>query len=810
MTFRERRFFAHPNEELILHLENTGKMARYYVREQGVTDEKILKLAELTGKSHDIGKYTHFFQNSLNKKERKSDLTSHAPISAAYCNFAIRHALGDEFLAGIGSISVYKHHGDLDFNFQKLSNFAKEFEKPFENYVKEQIDSLDKNKKIIDEELGRIGMPPISQFISEVRKNMLCEHLLGSFKALSQNKDVDGYFRLQLIYSSLLNSDKILSAGINLAQNRPDFERNYFDEWKPKTLSADYLKELRDEVYSKIRNSFLSMLDRETLPHIYTIMAPTGSGKTRAALSLALELRSEVVKRYGYCPRIIYCLPFINIIEQTYSEVEQVLKDQFKSGEQALNRIILKQHSYSLVSNSNDENIPLEEKLLLAQTWESEIIITTFVQLLETLIGNKSSMLIKFNKIYGSIIIMDEVQAIDNKFWPLVKRVISDMSKHSFFILMSATLPRLLVPDEAVNLTEDNARWYQKTDRVKFEYKKGTFSIESLSDFVMTELNNAKSIAIILNKIKESVDLYRLLKNKLCEKYGNQKVRYVNEYTDLTDEEIYTAYLSTNLVPKHRMEVIQRIKAVLESPKTCKLILVCTQVIEAGLDIDFDIVIRDMAPLDSIVQSAGRCNRNAIKGDGGSCYIVEVAYEGKNTYSTVYGEVPVEATKNLLNSTFKERDLPDMIRRYYEELKTRKAIEENECSRQIIEAMSAINMADVGKFKLICEPEKASVLVEIDKEAVVYRHELEDLISRWKEACNQKDLNEIMNLRAKIKLRNILLSNYVIDTYFVESLPEALDPVWKTSKYVSSSELEKYYDKETGLKIRDEAYGNII
>jgi CRISPR-associated endonuclease/helicase Cas3 len=413
--------------------------------EVGVKDEVLLQAAELIGKSHDFGKYTKYFQERVRDElkgkkgwRHNRELYSHAPLSAAYAAWAAKQLFNDPFIVAASMLCVREHHCNLRVRFSELSSILEGIlDNP--NYRK-QVDSLSACVDSISAELESLGLPSLHGFLDAFKNGM--QEVLDALKLASfRNYNIDDLYKLLLVFSALIDSDKKEAAGID-AGVRTDIPADVVDRYVSEKFGhiGGQMAELRRELYEEVMKALDEKLRGPEIPRIMTITAPTGSGKTLLALSVALKIREKIFRDTGHRARIIYVLPYINIIEQTYDVFSNVLGT---GGTSPPIHVLLKHHHLYYPQDDEDEG-SLEEKLMLVESWESEIVVTTLVQFLGTLIGTRNSMLKKFHKLYGSIIILDEVQAIPIEYWRLVREAVQALSKYSYIIFMSATMPMML------------------------------------------------------------------------------------------------------------------------------------------------------------------------------------------------------------------------------------------------------------------------------------------------------------------------------------------------------------------------------
>jgi len=801
-------FYSHPGKPLVEHLDAVGRRARAILEAQGISNGELLKTAELVGKLHDFGKYTIYFQryikssDSDNKRLSINDeLRHHSPLSALFCAWLVNRKLSRPLLTLASLASVKHHHGSLYIPpMNDLRKWVKDFLNG--NVVRKQLKSLEECLPQIENELMSIGVNGLDEFLTECKAEKPLKEVLDVLKKLEEEIDdnVDDAFErmyvVQLIFSALIAADKSEAGHIlKLAKDmsdRPRIPYNFIDSHRPKSSCSPSLQYVREQVHKRAHQTLNALIRNNKIPRIMKITAPTGAGKTATALSIALKLREYIEKTEEITPRIIYCLPYINIIEQTHDVISKSLE---KEGLEPEPSILLKHHHLSLVTDDADDEKPVEDRLLAVDSWDSEIIVTTFVQLFETLLGIRNRMLLKFHKLFGSIIILDEVQTLRMELWKLVRDALRSLSKHSWIILMSATSPDMLTPEGSVELVQGYEELYDVLDRVTYIYRNEDMTPEELAHFA-TDLwvnSNPSSMAVILNTIPSSIHVYHEIKKALKE----EVIPLTNEVDekDLHDmDEAVIGYLSTNIIPRERLRRIKIMKKLLEEGR--RVILVCTQVIEAGVDLDFDVLIRDLAPLDSIIQSGGRCNRHGLK-EKGQVYIIKVVADGKPTYREVYGRLSVEeATLPVLKTEIDESKILETIKEYFDKVKIIKSLEYSEESIKTLEHIKNLWLIELSNFSLIEKRPQISIFIEIDNEA---KEELE----KFKSILALYRIEKTFNNRTLLRLHRTQLENYIVETWYKKGVPSQTIAPNLDIRYVGKDEVPTYYDLETGLKVID-------
>jgi CRISPR-associated endonuclease/helicase Cas3 len=322
-----------------------------------------------------------------------------------------------------------------------------------------------------------------------------------------------------------------------------------------------------------ILNQCLSAADLP--PGLFSLTVPTGGGKTLSSLAFALKHALRFGKK-----RIIYVIPYTSIIEQNAA----VFRDILGAG------AVLEHHS-----NYEPEEEDHRSRLA-SENWDVPLIVTTNVQFFESLFGNRSSRCRKIHRIANSVVILDEAQMLPV---PLLKPSLEALRElalnyRTTIVLCTATQPALSTSEtfkdglEGVReITPDPTALYQAFKRVD------TVKLPSLADDELAErLNEYRQVLCVVNTRKHARQLYE----RLSDKEGR-------------------FHLSALMCPAHRTEVLDRIRAALANGDPCRVI--STQLVEAGVDIDFPVVFRSISGVDSIAQAAGRCNREGkLMGNG--------------------------------------------------------------------------------------------------------------------------------------------------------------------------------------------------
>lgn len=755
------QFYSHPDVLLINHLKDVFDINEKLFNAEEKEVYKIIAFC------HDFGKYTTYFQRHLLNQET-SELSKHGFISAVFGSFIALKKFNNYYPIYV-YLSILHHHGNLETPTEHLpANFKRIDDGDF--WVKDKVDifykqleDIKKNKEYILKDYETVGFGKYFNEFLDVRVEDVLLSLRKLHYKLDRVNDELHYVKVMCFYSALISADK-LSASKTYVPNIgfADYE----------ILDIARLEKIKDKkdingVRSEIFNKVIYGIENNKDKNMFTITAPTGTGKTYAGFFAALKFRQQI----GNNRKIIYALPFTSIIDQNYDVLEELfLKiDEFQKSK---GRFLIKHHSMADIEyiDENRDYSKSQEELLI-ENWDSGVVVTTFVQLLETLIGNRNRMLKKFIGLKGAIILLDEVQAIDIKYYPLIDFVFN-MACNNLdlkIIMMTATKPAIL--SGAVELLGECEKYFKLFNRTRLIPKLNSITIDHFLEEFKSRLEN-KSYLIVSNTINQSLEIYKGLK----------------------DLEIDVYYLSTNLVPKHRKQRIEEINKRLK--KGDKIILVSTQVVEAGVDFDFDVVIRDLAPLDSIIQCAGRCNRNGLK-EIGDVYVYKMVDDDANLFSKhVYGLTSVNITREILEGydEIKESEYYNLINSYFEKVIEKK---EKDTSRGFIDSIKKLLYTDnkyaISRFSLIEDNTGyIDVFIEVDDEAT-------KTLEKYSEVLTIEDFQR--RREEYLKIKNDL------NKYFISVPNKMFKKFTKTQStkgifVLPHIAIEEYYDINTGL-IRD-------
>lgn len=801
---------SHPNVKLEDHLKEVVNWGEFYKSELTCKlldeiDDDILSSFFIF---HDVGKSTEFFQKYIRNEKVESNLKSHALISAML--FLYYHILNkniDKYEDVIVAMAyaILKHHGNLK-EFTEIDNIITEDMRENQEdeiliiqyrsiklEIRDKLIQLRLNEIVIEEIFNRDSEKFVEDLIKffhkRRRRNRTPLRLMK--KNSERSIELKGYFMIQFFYSLLIDSDKSQVALINreLAK-RVDVKvdvRNYISNSSKKESE---LNKLRTKALKEVEDN----LDNSS--SIYTLTLPTGLGKTLNSFNFAFKLREKLYNSTNKKYRIIYVMPFMSIIDQNAKVLESVIKSELNISNdknKLSHNILCKHHHLTEIEWITNENTLLDKNSsqMLIEGWNSEIVITTFWQFFTTLTGHKNATQRKFNKLCNSIVIIDEIQALPVKYYKFINYMLTEFTKlmDSKIIVMTATQPYIFDSDKSLELC-DYVKYYKNLNRTKIINNFDDSKL--LEEFVdEIEIENKKTYLFILNTIESCKSLFFLLKDK----FYNKKI----------------TYLSTMLPPKERFYRIEKIK------KNEFDIVVSTQLVEAGVDINFNFVYRDFAPLPMIFQSAGRGNREGEEQEQAKIYIVKLKDSNGLYCDKIYkhSKTELNITEKLLKDydELNESEFMGIIEKYFREISDER-VKSQHVSNALLEGAKkgwfykedydlTNEILPMNAFELIDnDVEKFQVFIELDEHAKII---WKDYLKLIEDGCDEKDKWEY---RIKIKDIQRQMAEYVVNIN-VSTKSKYNKPPMDSNQmyyYVCNMDIENFYNFETGYGVDTGAF----
>lgn len=575
------------------HLLAVKALAEDYGQTLGVKH-----MAGLAGMLHDVGKYTPEFLEYITLAVQNPDAppkrgsVDHATAGGRLLfNLFHNPAVNGKYtaiLAEIISNCIISHHGYLH------------------DYMSPELQST-YLKRVRDKELIHFDEAVELFFQHIMVKAQLEQYVLEASKELEiilhKNENTPSEQTIMLltkfIFSMLIDADRTNTRCFEEAEeqnestpfNVQDLFQTYYDRLMD-TLE-DYASQENAETPINVLRAQMSQQCEEFADRpsgIYTLSIPTGGGKTLASFRYALKHAKQYKKK-----RIIYVVPYTTIIEQNANELRKIVQDD---------RYILEHHSNIVMPEQDDidsENegiMNLNQQFQLARdNWDYPIIFTTMVQFLNAFYEDGSRNIRRLHHLSDAVIIFDEVQKVPVTCISLFNQAVNFLHEYanSSILLCTATQPELDFVKQKLNIQPQGeivSDLHLVTEAFKrvnvFDHTEESMTTESLTEFVLQRSNEHNSILIILNTKGVVRALYDRLKQE--------------------DGEISIYHLSTSMCATHRFDILDKVKDDLKNKRP--VICISTQLIEAGVDISFECVIRSLAGLDSIAQAAGRCNRH--------------------------------------------------------------------------------------------------------------------------------------------------------------------------------------------------------
>ena len=721
------------------HIEGVAHHCALFLEEAGLPE--LAPLGRLLAQLHDAGKAQPAFQRYiLGKSDQK------APHSAAGALLATQllpslpkgHPLKRTRIAQLLAYAISGHHRGL-YDYGELENKLKD------------IDTKDRCKKLE-------GV--LSELMSEVQ-NWVKEHGVRTEAYLRKlasrvEEEEQAQALIRLLFSCLVDAD-FLDTEAFVDKERKGRRHEATSRYAPlETLRDRLTKHMEgfstEGKINEARRAFLNQCRAHgrTCPKgYYSLFLPTGGGKTLSSMAWALEtaLKHEA-------KRIIYVIPYTSIITQTAGIFREIFGEEN----------VLEHHSD--ISFSGDEASQEAERYertrLLAENWDAPIIVTTNVQFFESLFSHKVSRSRKVHSIANSVVVFDEVQMFPTKFLHPMLRLLEDLRwiYSTQLLFCSATLPPFdkdhSSPFKKVNdfhqlsdaiqpIVPEDPELFKVFNRVIYHLEEKEYTTKELAE----ELSQHDSALCIVNSRRDASQLYHALLEE------GKKAQDV-------------IHLSRNMCSAHLKERIAEVRYRLKAG--IPTLVISTQLIEAGVDIDLPIVYRAMSGLDSIVQAGGRCNREGKRPVPGEVYVFSLSDGGKAVGAIAQGQ---NATRFLLDND-KEHTRPSMplelieayYNRYYASI-------ESFDTKNIAESLYDEDEAKRWRFDFQQASEDFQLIDNVDRDLFVPYGKGKELLERLEEHTlylNYRTMRELQQYHVAISKwryeeleKARLLSEIVVD-----------------------------------------------
>lgn len=753
----------------------------------------LAETAYLTGLLHDMAKVTKVFQQYIcdstanpTDKSLKGSI-NHSSGGAKY--IFDKFNSGDKFqrlTSQLLALVIFSHHSGLSdiICTDGTDVFARRLNPDREIYFDETVAKF-LNECVEAQEIEDIFQKSRDELIALLNR-IKDENIFNAFTL---------HLVVKFVFSCLIDGDRLdtinFMEGKKVANDFPNIHKIWKELYANLEIAID---EFVDDSEINILRKEISDTCKafgSNKPGIYRLYVPTGGGKTLSSLRYAISHAN--IKEFNK-ERIYYIIPFTTIIDQNAQVIADVLITEKLRDED----IILEHHS-NVIEDNIDENYKL-----LTDRWNSPIVLTTMVQFLNTIFSDGTQNIRRFHNLANSVIILDEIQSIPVNCINLLNGALNFLSKlcNATIVLCTATQPPLsetskpLLLSSQMDIVKDIEEKFLKFKRVELidSCIDGGYDIQNLSEFIMEKMNLVDNCLIILNTKTIAKKLYTLVKE-------------INSLLP-QKEKFNLFHLSTSMCPAHRTTVINEIKVKLGKER---VICISTQLIEAGVDISFQCVVRALAGFDSIAQAAGRCNRNGESGRFRRVYIVNIKNEDLSRLPEI--RIGQECSERVLKEFVSYPDIydgellsPKVIDAYYsfyyQKLSNKMDYNIKEENTELFELLSNNSKGvteyydrvhkqppyplrqafeTAGKNFLVIDNNTSGVLVP-------YYNEGKEIIEKLNGSC---DLRELKNLIKKAQHFTVNLYSYEID--------KIGNGIYQLNNGGILALIEEYYDPNLGV-----------
>ncbi len=588
------------------HLLGVKRLAEIIGEKLGVKH-----IAGLAGVLHDMGKYTDEFQTYLR--------------NAVYRPHELSQKRGDvdHSTAGGKLIFDYIHNGNPSIAWilaEIVGNAVISHHSYLHDFLNPDLES-DYLRRVRDKAIGDYEDAKSCFYREVMSESEFRQYVDAAVSELAQfinqpssmSAETRLMFLSKYIFSALIDADRTDTRQFeeNRTEEAPRADL-LFEEYYSKLMAKiEAFKSDESNMINDLRLDMSEQCEAKAIQPsgLYQLSIPTGGGKTLASFRYALRHALQYGKR-----RIVYVVPYTTIIEQNADEIRRLIQDDAH---------LLEHHSNVVDDLDDDDEMDegravIGQKLKLAKdNWDSPIIFTTMVQFLNVFFAKGSRNIRRLHNLAEAVIIFDEVQKVPVSCVSLFNQAVNFMKEDakSSIVLCTATQPALNRVEKYKLALSSDAEMIGELGNVQQAFKRveivdrtadGSMDTQELAELVTETLEIANSTLVILNTKSVVKKLYR----QLVEQYAGSSIA------------VY--HLSTSMCASHRNDILERIKSRLVHGE--QVICVSTQLIEAGVDISFECVIRSLAGLDSIAQAAGRCNRHGKQGIR-NVYVIDHAEE---------------------------------------------------------------------------------------------------------------------------------------------------------------------------------------
>ena len=849
------------------HLDDVARRASAVVPDEATTpdDESLQQVVETLAYVHDFGKATTFFQEYLRHgtEPEHKPCRYHAPIGSFAAYYALDAQGFETETCLAGFVAVAKHHGrlpdvtqyiyDRAYNSENSTGGAQTNDEQLQAAIAMQLNDIEENvpelaADVFDDATdGAESWDGFRYSYKELLDEIAGAVATESGTTISRESLSDSCYGLTLeIWGSLVLADKTSAASrsedadVSSTYEATQPSLQVLDEYvdgleasspaDPDGSRTERLNHYR----SRARSAVVENAEQfaEAGGGVATLTLPTGMGKTLSGLSAAQTVRDELGGE-----RVVYALPFTSIIDQVVDEVEDIYETD------TLGRLLTAHHHLSETKIVAEDDVDADDADknddvagMLAESWRAGLTVTTFVQLFESLAGPANKQSMKIPALRDSVVILDEPQSLPLDWWKLVPRLVAILTEQygATVIAMTATQPQLF--DEATErggdvteLVDDPDIYFEATERVQYEldasterYIEAQEAPKSYADAgaeLLSAVDSGASTLAVCNTIDSARSLFDELTDNadslpsVGDIYADE-LSTVETTADIDPKTLASRieersdqsvlHLSTRLRPVDRLKLIETAKELTDDGHG--LITVSTQLIEAGVDISFDRVYRDLAPIDSIVQAAGRCNRSFQREQGRVIvWWLDVPDEQEKTPAeAVYnrGATLLPVAAETLDAV-REEDEPlsetavarTAVTEYHKKLHTDK----NVGKKKYADYVDGVRGDKLKELSLIDQRNAVDI--------IICRTEAErEQVEQVREAWSQYEFDRVRRLMDELKELRVSIPLYRGESDKKEKIAH-LNPVHEDTDVlcldIREHGLSQYFNQNTGFVIPD-------
>ena len=668
------------SQDLASHLRGVSKRSSTLARKLGLPIS-----GELLGLLHDLGKATQVFQAYLCSFDPASGLVPQHHLrgkidhstAGAQCLLHNIPAAGHEhglpgLVARVLGLCIASHHSGLidcllpegqdalngRLNREDKSTRFSEAWRTLDPAVRARALALMQDPALLHE---------CQQAMAQILKS----------HRTSGDRSVQLGLLVRCLFSCLIDADRTDTADFEKPRSAVHRQNQTFEPWyRLQELFDRYFGTLPtagdvNQRRAEVSAACLAAANRP--PGIYTLTVPTGGGKTLAALRFALQ--HAHLRMGGPLPpveRILFISPYISIVDQNAAVARSVLEPK----DVPYASVVLEHHSDLVRERDGGGDIDSWRRRVLSENWDAPVVFTTMVQVLDSLFGAGTRSVRRLHTLANAVIIFDEVQTLPVKLVHLFNNAINLLAAHcgSTVLLCTATQPLLAKVDPSkgaaalgpgaevisdVKTLFGGLRRYKVFDRTG---RDGGWTQDVVADLVIDEAVTCGSCLAVVNTKRDAREIFARCSDRL----GSQAL---------------LIHLSTAMVPAHRTEALGALRNALAAQENVNaqglqaspVVCISTQLIEAGVDIDFAAVVRDLAGLDSITQAAGRCNRHGRRPHLGRVHIVELPMDASVLKKLPDIQKGQEVARRVLGEWRRAHteesfplDAPETVQRYFD------------------------------------------------------------------------------------------------------------------------------------------------